>query len=183
MNSIEKYGTLFLFFLFFSFCATSIPRSSLKGTPVEYEVPNCGCSNPSIVLKQDIQKALFEEGIVRYSQRNMILIDPQLKEELLRVEVPSAYLHNYILAEEIPVLGNKVRAVATFDDSRFEKVLQTKPFVEEVGVKVYKRRGNGLRGLEVIKGFQKQRQGVESYEDTDKFVGDRVDYVERFKSN
>lgn len=183
MNSIEKVVSLFFFLLFFSFCATSIPRSSLKGIPVEYEVPNCGCSNPSIVYKQDVQKALFEEGIVRYSQRNLILIDPSLKEELLRVEVPSAYLHNFIIKEEIPVLRNKVRAVATFDDSRLEKVLQTKPFVEEVGVRVYKRRGNGLKGLEVIKGYQKQRQGAESYEDTDKFVGDRVDYVERFKSN
>ncbi len=183
MNSIEKCVSLFFFLLFFSFCASSLPRTSYKGTPVEYEVSNCGCSNPSIVYRQDVQRALFEEGIVRYSQRNLILIDPSLKEELLRVEVPSAYLHNFIIKEEIPVVGNKVRAVATFDDSRLEKVLQTKPYEEEVGVKVYKRRANGLRGLEVIKGFQKQRQGAESFEDTDKFVGDRVDYLERFKSN
>lgn len=182
MNPIEKYGSIFFFLLFFTFCASNHSRSSVKGTEVEYEYPNCGCSsgNAHVVYTQDPQKALFEDGIVRYSQRNLLILDPRLREEFIELDPNSVVLHNYYTKEEIPVIVPKARAVATFDESH---QIQPKPFLEEYGVKVYKRRGSGLRGLEAIKGFQRQNKGVESYEDTDKFVGDRVDNVGKIKSN
>ena len=182
MNPIEKYVSIFFFLLFFTFCASNHSRSSVKGTEVEYEYPNCECSsnNAFVVYTQDAQKPLFEDGVVRYSQRNLLILDTRKREEFIELDPNSVVLQNYYTKEEIPVIVPKARAVATFDDSR---LLQQKPFLEEFGVKVYKRRGSGLRGLEAIKGFQRQNKGVESYEDTDKFLGDRVDNVGKIKSN
>ncbi len=183
MNSIEKYASIFFFLLFFTFCASNHSRSSLKGTEVDYSLPNCGCNNSSnahVVYTQDAQKTLFEDGIVRYSHRNLLILDPRRREEFIELDPNSVVLRSYYTKEDIPVIVPKARAVATFDDSH---LTQQRPFLEDFGVKVYKRRGSGLKGLEAIKGFQKQNKGLESYEDTDKFVGDRVDNVGRIKSN
>jgi hypothetical protein len=182
MNSIEKYVSIFFFLLFFTFCASNHPRSSAKGTEVEYSYPNCGCAsnNAHVVYTQDPQKIFYEDGVVRYSQRNLLILDPRLREEYIELDPNAVVLHNYYTKEDIPVIIPKARAVATFDESH---LLQPKTFLEEFGVKVYKRRGSGLKGLEAIKAFQKQNKGVETYEDTDKFVGDRVDNVGRIKSN
>lgn len=157
-------------------CSSYKVRSG-SGTPLNIQVPSCGCKSTSSDYTYHIEKSLVEEGIVRYSARNSIMIDPELRTHLVSTD-PSLFLRGIIIKEEEPV-----RAVATFDDSRLERVLKTKPFTEELGVKVYKRRGSGIRGLEVIKGFQKQNRNTDTQEDTDKFVGDRVDNIGRFRNH
>ena len=157
-------------------CSSYRVKSS-SGMPVDIEIPPCGCKLQSTEYTYHIERSLVEEGIVRYSARNSILIDPELRAQIVTTE-PSLYLRGIIIKEEEPV-----RAIATFDESRLERVLKTKPYSEELGVKVYRRRGSGIRGLEVIKGFQKQNRNSEVQEDTDKFVGDRIDNVGRFRNH
>lgn len=172
----------------FSFSIQSQPKTNTTfiGIPTDNSVTNCGCpsTSPVVIYKKEPERVYVDEGIVRYSQRKSIILEPKLKEEIFFVESPVVILQNLTIKEEEPSLVvNTIKAYTTYEeDLRLQRVLKVKP-IEDAGVKVYKRRDSGLRGLEAIKSFQKQNRVVEVFEDTDKFVGDRIDNIGKIKNN
>jgi hypothetical protein len=161
-------------------------NTTFIGIPTDNSVTNCGCpsASPVVIYKKEPDRVYMDEGIVRYSQRKSIILEPKLKEEIFFVESPVVFLQNLTPKEEEPSLVvNTIKAYTAYEeDPRLQRVLKVKP-IEDVGVKVYKRRDSGLRGLEAIKSFQKQNRVVEVFEDTDKFVGDRIDNIGKIKNN
>ena len=182
MSLTKKYLIISLALLF-SFCASHQNKINSSGIPIEINYPSCDCNNSLQVYQLRAEKDLFEEGVLRYSQRHSIVIDPTFREGLIAMESPRAYLRGVIIQEVDTIHGQSVKALATFDDTRLERTLKNKPLADEIGIKVFRRRDSGLRGLEAIKGFQKQNRNYDSNEDTDKFVGDRIDNIGRIRNN
>ncbi|NBU98781.1 MAG: hypothetical protein EBS19_11330 [Spirochaetia bacterium] len=184
----NRHFVLSYLLILYSLSLQSQPRiNNLIGITSDSTINNCGCpstSSPVVIYKKEPDKIFVDEGIVRYSQRKSIILEPKLKEELFLVESPVVFLQNLTIKDEEPTLVvNTIKTYTTYEaDPRLERVLKVKP-IEDVGVKVYKRRDSGLRGLEAIKSFQKQNRVIEVFEDTDKFVGDRIDNIGKIKNN
>ena len=183
----NRHFVLSYLLILYSFSLQSQPRTNnLIGINSDTTINNCGCpsTSPVVIYKKEAEKVFVDEGIVRYSQRKSIILEPKLKEDLFLVESPVVFLQNLTIKEEEPtIVINTIKTYATYDaDPRLERVLKVKP-IEDVGVKVYKRRDPGLRGLEAIKSFQKQNKVLEVFEDSDKFVGDRIDNIGKIKNN
>jgi hypothetical protein len=181
----NRHYVLSYLLILYSFTLQSQPRTNnLIGISSDTTINNCGCpsTSPVVLYKKETEKSLVDEGIVRYSQRKSIILEPKIKDEIFWVESPLVFLQNLNLKEEDPTIAvNTMKIYTTYDaDPRLERALKVKP-IEDVGVKVYKKRDSGLRGLEAIKSFQKQNRIVEVFEDSDKFVGDRIDNIGKIK--
>lgn len=152
-------------------CSSYKIRSKSSFPIEDTDYISCSCPiNNSFVVTSDDNKRKIDDTILRYSARHTIILEP----EIIHVEPVPVQVKTIILQETTPV-------VATIDDTRLQNVLKNKPDAEEVSVKTVRKRSWGLRGLEVIKGFQKQNKNPEQ-EDMDKFIGDRIDNVGRYRN-
>lgn len=186
MNSSSRFlsflGYVFSLILLIG-CASSdqVPEKEIVYEPIVLYFKPCGCDIKK--YKINVEREIVDEGIERYSKKHSMIVDPEIKEELM--VLPKVFLQNFMLDEEAKPEGNVVKATADFNETKLEKALEDKPFVQNENTRIYSRRvGNdGSRGLELIKSFQSERRKKTESVDRDRHYRDRIDMIGKIKGS